>query len=548
MNLLKNISKIMIMSICLFAIGFGKQTKPLELDPNHRLSLQEVYEVAYDHRKVTLTQSSLENIKRGHQIVMEAALLDKPVYGLTTGVGWNKDRPVFEEVGGKKILSKELLKLSKHFNTISLRAHGLGIGEPLSNEIVRASMLIRLNTITSGGTGVSLEVAKAYEDFINRDVTPVVPMNGSVGEADITLASHIGLAMIGEWKVSYQGKIYPSLEGLKKAGLKPIELVGKDFLSILSNNSITAARAVLSTLKAQKFYHQEIRLFALMLEGFNGNVAPFSQGAIGDSKFIGLQEASKEIRDTLKGSDLWKLSSQRALQDPLSYRTMNYALGNVYTSLQELQEALLIQINRNDDNPMVLLNAPKAEGSQLQSYDVKDGGAIYPTANFNFLPVVLKVESLNISLARLAENMTQQLIRISNPDFTKLPRFLNAPTNHGHGFGAIEKPFSQSNIMIKNLALPQSFHTVVLAGDIEDVASMGNLSVAHLGDIIEHLYEIAAFQLLEGTQSLDLRKGFVPGVSSAAIKNQYRKIVPFVSQDRIYSDAIKQSILFAKEL
>lgn len=523
-------------------------SQKLELDSRHKLSLQEVYEVAYEQREVKLSSHSIDNIKKSHNVLMEAALLNKPVYGLTVGVGWNKDKPVFYEENGKKNLSKELLELSKKFNIMSLRAHALGIGKPMEEAIVRAAMLIRLNTLINGETGVSLGVAQAYVNFLNNGITPVVPSNGSVGEADITLAAHIGLAMIGEWKVTYKGQEYRSLEALKMVGLKPIEIIGKDFLSILSNNSLSNAEAVLNVLKAQKFYHQEIRLFALLLEGFNGNVAPFSQGAVENSGFEALQDVSAKIRQTLVGSDLWKTSSQRSLQDPLSFRTMNYALANVLTAIKEAKTTLQIQINRSDDNPLVLLKELKTQSSQLDAYNIKGNGAIYPTANFSNLPAVLRIESLNIALARLAENMTQQLIRISNPDFTRLSRFLNAPTNNGHGFGAIEKPFSQSNIMIKNLAQPQSFNTVVLAGNIEDVASMGNISIRNLGKIIRHLYEISAFELLEGTQALDLREGFVLSKSSSEIKKEYRKIVPFVKEDRVYSEDIFNSIQFAKKL
>lgn len=543
------IKKILFIGLfCFASVDLVLASQKLELDPRHKLSLQEVYEVAYEQREVKLSSQAIDNIKKSHNVLMEAALLNKPVYGLTVGVGWNKDKPVFYEENGKKNLSKELLELSKKFNVMSLRAHALGLGKTMEEAIVRAAMLIRLNTLINGETGVSLGVAQAYVNFLNNGITPVVPSNGSVGEADITLAAHIGLAMIGEWKVTYKGREYRSLEALKMAGLKPIEIVGKDFLSILSNNSLSNAEAVLNVLKAQKFYHQEIRLFALLLEGFNGNVAPFSEGAVENSGFEALQEVSAKLRQTLVGSDLWKTSPQRSLQDPLSFRTMNYAFANVLTAIKEAKTTLQIQINRSDDNPLVLLKELKTQSSQLDAYNIKGSGAIYPTANFSNLPIVLRIESLNIALARLAENMTQQLIRISNPDFTRLSRFLNAPTNNGHGFGAIEKPFSQSNIMIKNLAQPQSFNTVVLAGNIEDVASMGNLSIRNLGKIIRHLYEISAFELLEGTQALDLREGFVSSKSSSEIKKEYRKIVPFVKEDRVYSEDIFNSIQFAKQL
>src|SRR5690606_3423248 len=151
-----------------------------------------------------------------------------------------------------------------------LRSHAAGVGEPMPVEVVRAGMLIRLNTFLSGAAGVQPQVASIYADYLNHDVTPVIPSLGTVGEADITLASHIGLAMIGEWDVFYQGKRLPAAEVMKQLNIVPLKPVGKDFLSILSTNSLTAGQATLAALDTQAFLDKQVRLFAFMLEGFNG--------------------------------------------------------------------------------------------------------------------------------------------------------------------------------------------------------------------------------------------------------------------------------------
>jgi len=548
-NLLKIITSLSL--LMLYSYGYS-MNKVLELDPIHQLTMDEVYDVAVNNRPIRLSKQSLENIKKSHEVVKEMALSNKPVYGLTTGLGWNKDKPVFTEINGRKFISEELLQLSKKFNISSLRAHASGLGEPLPTRIIRAAMLIRLNNFIRGEAGVSLDVAKIYEEFLNLGITPIVPSYGSVGESDITLASHIGLVMIGEWKAEYKGNIYPASEILKKTGIKPVELVGKDFLSILSNNSITIGEAVLNTLAAEIFYHQEVRLFALMLEGLNGNVAPFSKEVINLNNFENVKTTSLELTKVLNGSDLWNYSNERALQDPLSFRTMIFALSNTYEAIQEAKKALTIQINTSDDNPTVLLNIEEPTSSQLQSYILNNNddklSGIFPTSNFNILSVVIKIETLNIALARLSENMTQQIIRISDPSLTKLSRFLAAPTNNGHSFGAIEKTFTYSNIRIKNLALPQSYHTIVVAGNIEDTGSMSTISIKNLGHIIHHLYEISAFQILESTQSLDLRKDFKLSDTTYKIKQNYRKEIPFISEDQIFTTIIEKSIKFVKSI
>lgn len=527
----------------------------LELSPNKPLTLAQVEKVARDNEQVTINAQGWKNIEAGHQVVMQAALNNQPVYGLTVGVGWNKDKPVFQELQGKKVLSQDLLALSAQFNRSSLRAHAAGLGDPLPIDVVRAAMLIRLNTMLKGETGAQKAVAEKYLEFLNLGITPVVPSRGSVGEADITLASHIGLAMIGEWDVFYQGKHQPAKAVLQQLHIAPLDPIGKDFLAILSNNSLMAGKASLLTMDLERLMKKQIALFALMLESYNGNLAPFSESAVNARPFPAMVEIAKQIREQVKGSDLWQTSENRALQDPLSFRTIAYTLGVVRENLQALSQALQIQINASDDNPLVLLQAPNlpAEKSQFQRYKVLNGkndqansGAIYPTANFNFLPIANKVEYLNQSLAKLAEVMTQQLIRLENPEFTDLARFLSAPSNQGHAFGAIQKPFVETNIRIKQLAQPLSFSSVTLAGNIEDTATMSGITLDNLQQIIEGINEIDSFQLLHASQAVDLRSEFHLGEKSQALYNAYRQQVPFIAQDRSYTPLLSKGLAFWK--
>lgn len=544
-----------MLKICFtFSVILSSHTlyaETITLTPKRQLTIEMVNKVASEQASVTLSQDAKNNIKAGYDTVMQAALNNVPVYGLTVGVGWNKDHPVFHEVNGQRVLSSELVELSQKFNQTSLRAHSSGLGQALPVSTVRASMLIRLNTFLNGEAGISPALAQQYVEFLNKGITPVIPSQGSVGEADITLASHIGLAMIGEWNVVYQGKIQPSINVMNQLKIKPLQPIGKDFLSILSTNALMAANAIDVLNQSKALYQKEVQLFALMLEGFNGNVAPFSESALNARPYPEVQKAAADIRQALKGSDLWKPSSERALQDPLSYRTMAYTLGEVRTANTELEKMLLIQINHSDDNPLVLIAGLNTNDrtAQMQRYSIpgKASAAIVPTANFNFLPVTRAAAQLNEALAKLAEIMTQQLIRTENPEFTKLPRFLAAKDNHGHAFGAIQKPFVTVNQKIKLLAQPQWFMGATLAGNIEDTATMSNLTLENSQAIINGLYDISAFQLLHAAQAVDLREGFQLSQSSAQLMKQYRQHVAFINQDIATTALIEKSIPFWKQ-
>lgn len=528
----------------------GSALPILELKTHQDLTLQDIEAVARHGQKVSISQDAWENIKAGHQLVLEAAMQGMPVYGLTRGVGWNKDKPVFQGRNGEKFLSQDLLDLSVKFNCSSLRAHALGLGQPLAEEVVRAGMLLRLKAVLKGETGVQAAVAQAYLDFLNHGITPLVPSRGTVGEADITLGAHIGLAMIGEWDVVYQGQRLAAKQVMADLQIPSLEPIGKDFLSIISNNSLMAGKASLFALDCQRLLDKQLALFTLILEGYNGNIAPFSLAASQARPFVGMSHVAERIRQLVQGSDLLKQSKTRALQDPLSFRTMAYTLGAVWDNIEALKAALTSQNNSSDDNPLVLLDAfsLQEENEQLSRYLLKEGrlGAILPTGNFNFLPVTNRLEYLNQSWAKLAEVMTQQLIRLENPDLTQLSRFLAAPSNPGHAFGAIQKPFLESNVRIKQLAQPLSFSSATLVGNIEDTATMSGLILQNGRAILEGIYELSAFQLLHATQALDLRQGFECGASSRKIWQAYRKQVPFVQEDVAYTSIIEKSIAFWK--
>lgn len=514
------------------------------------LTAARVVKAARDAKTVIeIDAAAAQRLEAGFDLVMEAATQGSPVYGLTVGVGWNKDRPAFEIEDGKRVVSDELLRLSREFNRGQLRAHGGGFGESLPIEVVRASMVIRLNQMLTGMTGVQPAVADMYRNFLNEGITPVVPARGSIGQADITLASHIGLAMVGEWYVDYQGKRMPAAEALAAAGISPISPVGKDFLSIISSNSLSAGRAALLSQDAERFLQQSIVAFGLALEGYNGNVAPFLPETTGIRPFAGMNKAASMITDALEGSYLWSMSDTRGLQDPLSFRTMAYAIGAALEASEALTTALEIHINHTDDNPATITGNPYAgQSGQVQSYRVAGDapGAIYPTANFEMLPVTDKAEQLNVALTRMARSVVMQTIRYENPTLTQLPRFLAAPGNRGLAFGAMQVPLTSLYAELRMLAMPVSLDSFGTSAGIEDVASNSLLALANLDRILELNYQIASMQLLHATQAVDLRGVDDLGDKTKRLYHAYRAAIPFVDDDRAYTEDLAKGIEILK--
>ncbi len=503
--------------------------------------------------EVAISKKAMKQVTDSNRLVIAAARAGVEIYGLTVGVGLNKDHHLFDAKGD---LTPEVRKASIEFNRNILRSHSVGYGPALSKEVTRLAMVVRLNTMLTGRSGAQPRVVELYRDFLNKGVTPVVPTRGSIGDADITLASHIGSVMMGEWRAEVDGKVVSGAEALKMKGITPLVPEGKDGLGILSSNCVGVAM----TMDAMRTMRQALKVspvvYGLTLEGMNGNVAPFLAQTVNNHPLTGLKEAAAEMRATLKGSYLWNFDKTRALQDPLSFRTTVYTISEAKRALKELDELVNIQINSSDDNPGVILNASKEDfdKTQVKQYFVdKDGvkGAIIPSANFEPLPIAIAAQRATIALSHVSHNALHRTMRLDEDRFSGLARYLAGPNNpNGHAFGATED--SMVSIYAENIELanPISMHGTPVEGNIEDSASNLPRVAERLKRASNNMFDLYSMELLHNTQAIDLRKMKQDNVKlsdkTGALYNAYRKVVPFVDKDRIFSGDLENGIKILK--
>lgn len=503
--------------------------------------------------EVAISKKAMKQVTDSNRLVMAAARAGVEIYGLTVGVGLNKDHHLFDAKGD---LTPEVRKASIEFNRNILRSHSVGYGPALSKEVTRLAMVVRLNTMLTGRSGAQPRVVELYRDFLNKGVTPVVLTRGSIGDADITLASHIGSVMMGEWRAEVDGKVVSGAEALKMKGITPLVPEGKDGLGILSSNCVGVAM----TMDAMRTMRQALKVspvvYGLTLEGMNGNVAPFLAQTVNNHPLTGLKEAAAEMRATLKGSYLWNFDKTRALQDPLSFRTTVYTISEAKRALKELDELVNIQINSSDDNPGVILNASKEDfdKTQVKQYFVdKDGvkGAIIPSANFEPLPIAIAAQRATIALSHVSHNALHRTMRLDEDRFSGLARYLAGPNNpNGHAFGATED--SMVSIYAENIELanPISMHGTPVEGNIEDSASNLPRVAERLKRASNNMFDLYSMELLHNTQAIDLRKMKQDNVKlsdkTGALYKAYRKVVPFVEKDRIFSGDLENGIKILK--
>lgn len=516
------------------------------------LTQDEAWRVA-EGEEVVIAPEALKQVTDSNRLVMTAARQGVEIYGLTVGVGLNKDHKLFEASGE---MTETARQASIDFNRNILRSHSVGYGAHLPKETARLAMVVRLNTLLTGRSGAQPYVAELYRDFLNKGITPVIPTRGSIGDADITLASHVGSVMMGEWRAEVDGKVVSGAEALRMKGIRPLVPEGKDGLAILSTNSVGIAMTMSAMREMRRVLELSPVVYGLTLEGMNGNVAPFLAQTVKSHPLAGLSEAATEMRATLKGSYLWEKDPTRALQDPLSFRTTIYTISEAKRALNDLDELVNVQINSSDDNPGVILNASKEdlESSQVAQYFVKGEGlegAIIPSANFEPLPIAIAAERAAIALGHVAHNSLHRTLRLDEDRFSGLSRYLAGPNNMaGHSFGATED--SMVSIYAENveLANPVSLASTPVEGNIEDSASNLPRVANRLERSASNLIDLYAMEMLHNTQAIDLRKMKRSDVKlsekTQALYDAYRKVVPFVEKDRIFSEDLEAGIKLLK--
>ena len=537
MNIVRNLSVVAALALSLNA--------SITLDGENLTSK----DIAYisNGAKVDISKKAMQKVKKAHEILLSAAKDGQKIYGLTVGVGLNKDRSFVDAKGN---LDAEVIEASTKFNIGLIHAHCGGVGEDMPLKTARAVLATRLNNMLFAGAGVQEEVISLYKEFLNQDIIPVMPSAGSMGEADITILGHVGLAMLGEGEVYYKGEKMAAAQALKKAGLKPLSPFGKDSLSILSSNAYSAALASLALEDLKHADKMSKLVFALSLEALNGNVAPFSSEAASLRPFPQFEATAKQIREILKDSYLWDKDDTRALQDPLSYRDASYFFAAMSSSIQSLESLMKIQLNSSDDNPGIFIGEQPAGAKFQESKLFTKGGAVVPTSNFEPLLWVIEFEKASIVLAHNSKASSLRTIKLSDDNFTHLSRFLGTDKTV-HAFGAMQKPFVALAGENEFLANPASLDYVPVAGNIEDVATNAPFVMQKFSKQIENFYSILGMELIHAAQAIDLRMQQNPNLKLSTqtkkLYDEYRKVVKFMDADRPLTGDFRNSAKFLKE-
>lgn len=486
----------------------------------HDLTIDEVWEIAVNRAEVEISDDAAQRLEDARKLVYELVDAEVPVYGFNTGVGWNKDHKIAKEFFAE-------------FNRKLIYCHSFGVEPEASESEVRAVMAIRLNCLLLGYTGIQPAVARRYAELLNAGLHPVVPEKGSVGEADLTQLAHIGLVMIGEGEANYNGKRMSSAEAHKLAGLEPVVLGPKDGLAVVSSSAFSAGEAALVMKELFDLIDKGDIISSLSLEGFHGNTSPLEPEVMAARGLEGQAVSAAKMREYLCGSDIHGVYPGKPVQDPLCLRGAAYVNGTLRDAMEYAKKYLLIQMNSTDDNPCLLLDQKR----------------IISNSNFETTTLATAFEMLGIVLSHVSRMSCYRMLRLVNPEITKLPRFLSHDGGESHCFGTIQKCFGSLDTEIRHLSNPCSVDYLSLSGSIEDHSNNTPLVMQHLRQIVQDLQYIFGMELMHACQAIELRKQMGPfklGRGTQAAYDAYRKIIPLYKNDRPLAPDVKKSYEFVK--
>lgn len=487
------------------------------------LAIEDVWRVSQGESSVALGSSAKSQILESREYIESRIKKGDTMYGVNTGFGH------FSDVA---ISSKQLVELQKNL----IRSHSCGIGSPFSKEEVRAIMCLRANALSRGHSGIRVEVIEKILEFINQDLIPYIPSQGSVGASgDLAPLSHLALSLIGEGNLltETQGKT-PTTEILASKDVTPLELQAKEGLSLINGCQVMTAVGLLVCYRAQKMLALYDLAGALTLEALKGTRTAFDPLIAETRPHPGEAKTARNMLKLLgKTSPIAEAHIDcGSVQDAYSLRCIPAVHGAAKDTLSRVIAVLETEANSSTDNPLVF-----AEENKILS-----------CGNFHGEPVAFQMDFLGIALSALASISECRIEKMINPAMSGLPAFL-APDG-GLNSGMMIVQVAAASLVSENkiLSHPASVDSIPTSADKEDHVSMGTIAARKAKQILENAEKILAMEILCACQGLDLLKPLKPSGVLLDVYDYVRTKVPFAEKDRVFSDDIEAVRLMIQNL
>jgi histidine ammonia-lyase len=480
------------------------------------LTIQQVALVARHGAGIELAPAAIERMAVSRAVVDRCVDEGLVRYGITTGFGKFCDVVISKEENA--LLQKNLIM-----------SHSCGVGEPFPAEIVRAMILLRVNALAVGYSGIRPSTVQSLVRILDAGIVPVVPEQGSLGASgDLAPLSHMVLVLLGLGEAFYRGRRMSGLEALSAAGLAPVELAAKEGLALINGTQAMTAIGALACFDAAELLRGADLAAALTAQALRGIVDAYDPRVHALRGQRGQEAAAASLRSLLEGSSLTSRQGELRVQDAYALRCVPQIHGASRDAIGYVRDVVSRELGAVTDNPIIF---PGAEGAEA---DIISGG------NFHGQPVALAMDFLGIALSELASVSERRIERLVNPSLSNgLPAFLTA--NGGINSGFMIAQYVAAALVSENkvLAHPASVDSIPSSANQEDHVSMGTIAARKARTILENLRKVLAIEILAACQGIDLReRSGGPGASglsapTAAAYRLVRSAVPALGPDRV---------------
>jgi histidine ammonia-lyase len=486
----------------------------LRLEPG-RLTLAELRRVEAEAVQLTLAPACLAAIERSVQTVGEVIGQGRVIYGVNTGFGL---------MARTRIPAHELQQLQRAI----VLSHAAGTGAMMAQSTVRLLMVLKINSLARGYSGIRLEVIEALARLLNAGVYPCIPQKGSVGASgDLAPLAHMSIVLLGEGEVFHRARRLSGLRGLEIAGLAPITLGPKEGLALLNGTQASTAFALEALFATEDLFAAALVAGSLSVEAALASRAPFDERIHRVRGHPGQIDCAAAYRALLDHSEIEQSHQHNceAIQDPYSLRCQPQVMGACLDQIRQVARVLITEANAVSDNPLVF----------SEESDIISGG------NFHAEPVALAADNLALAIAEIGALAERRIALLIDSNLSGLPPFLVEKGGLNSGFMLAQVTAAALASENKLFAHPASVDSLPTSANQEDHVSMATFAARRLLEMADNSAGIVAIELLAAAQGVDFRAPLKTSLLLERAKKRLRREVPFYDQDRYFAPDIEKA-------
>ncbi|WNY88095.1 histidine ammonia-lyase [Leclercia adecarboxylata] len=485
------------------------------------LTLAQLRQIWQQPLQLTLDEAAHKAINDSVACVEAIVAEGRTAYGINTGFGL---------LAQTRIATHDLENLQRSL----VLSHAAGVGEPLDDDMVRLMMVLKINSLARGFSGIRLSVIEALIAMVNAGVYPWIPAKGSVGASgDLAPLAHMSLTLLGEGKARYRGEWLPAATALQKAGLAPVTLAAKEGLALLNGTQASTAFALRGLFEAEDLFASAVVCGALTTEAVLGSRRPFDARIHEVRGQRGQIDAAALFRHVLTDTSAIAESHHNCdkVQDPYSLRCQPQVMGACLTQMRQAAEVLLVESNAVSDNPLVF--AAESE--------VVSGG------NFHAEPVAMAADNLALAIAEIGALSERRIALMMDKHMSQLPPFL--VRNGGVNSGFMIAQVTAAALASENKALshPHSVDSLPTSANQEDHVSMAPAAGRRLWEMTDNTRGVLAVEWLAAAQGCDLRDGLTSSPLLEQARHILREQVAHYDDDRFFAPDIDAAMDLLKK-